>query len=165
MKHRVFAYGSNMHLPDLRGWMRGRGHGDAEVLSSAAATLWGWELVWNYRSPARNGGAANVRERIGAALPGVILEVDDAGLRALDEKEGHPGRYSRGESPVALDGSGGEAGAWLYVVRPEFRVEGMIPPRRAYLELVLAGARAHGLPEAHLRELEGVPVFEDTSPR
>ncbi len=161
MIHRVFAYGSNMHLPDLRRWMEGRGHGDGSILASSGALLDGWELVWNYRSPTRKGGAANVRERAGAVLPGVVLEVDAGGLRALDAKEGHPGRYSRGDALVEVQISGGTTGAWLYVVRPEFRSEGMVPPRRAYLELVLAGARAHGLPDKHLGILGEVPVFED----
>ncbi|MBW2464195.1 MAG: gamma-glutamylcyclotransferase [Deltaproteobacteria bacterium] len=150
-----------MHLPDLRRWMEGRGHGDGSILASYAALLDGWELVWNYRSPARRGGAANVRERAGAVLPGVVLEVDAGGLRALDEKEGHPGRYSRGDALVGVRMSGGTTSAWLYVVRPEFRSEGVVPPRREYLEVVLAGARAHRLPEEHVSSLGRVPVFED----
>ncbi|RLB54817.1 MAG: hypothetical protein DRJ42_08010 [Deltaproteobacteria bacterium] len=158
--HRVFAYGSNMHLPDLRRWMEDRGHGDGNVLNAYQGLLSGWELVWNYRSPARKGGAANVHRRAGVELPGVVLEVDDGGLLALDEKEGHPGRYSRGDAPVTVRVPAGETQAWLYVVRAEFRSAEVIPPRREYLDLVLAGARAHRLPKDHLRSLAKVPVFE-----
>lgn len=155
MIHRVFAYGSNMHLGDLRGWMERRGFGDGCIHGSRAAFLEGWELVWNYRSPSRSGGAANVQPATGAVLPGALLEVDARGLEALDYKEGHPGRYRRGEPPVPVKLEGGDvAEAWLYVVTTEYRQPHPVLPRLSYLRLMVEGAIHHGLPTWHVEALK-----------
>ncbi len=161
MIHRVFAYGSNMHLVDLRRWMNVRGFEDARVLGSSAAYLHGWELVWNYRSPVRLGGAANVQRRDGAVLPGALLDVDVRGLEALDRKEGHPGRYRRGPDLVEVEAASGRgAEAWLYVVTAEYRETDLVLPRAEYLTLMVEGALHHALPEWHVEALRRVETID-----
>ncbi len=158
--HRVFAYGSNMHLADLRRWMDDKAFGDARILGARAATLHGWELVWNYRSPSREGGAANVQRKEGGLLPGALVEVDARGLAAIDRKEGHPGRYRRGPDPVEVRLADEEtAHAWLYVVTDEYRQPSSVPPRAEYLRLLIEGALAHGLPEWHVEALRKVETL------
>jgi gamma-glutamylcyclotransferase (GGCT)/AIG2-like uncharacterized protein YtfP len=155
--HRVFAYGSNMHLADLRRWMVERSYEDARVLGSRAAYLSGWELVWNYRSPVRKGAAANVQPKTGAVLPGALLEVDVRALAALDRKEGHPDRYRRGPELVDVNLVGGETtDAWLYVVTAEYRQARSVRPRAAYLRLMVEGALQHDLPEWHVEALRRI---------
>ena len=72
----VFAYGSNMHLPDLARWAAERGLPTPVVRCARVATLEGYALTWDYRSPTRRGGAANVRPAPGTSTPGVALQVD-----------------------------------------------------------------------------------------
>ena len=154
MIHRVFAYGSNMHVPDLRAWMERKGFSDAQILGSRSALLHGWELVWDYRSPSRLGGAANVRPNQGKLLPGVVLDLDQRGLDAVDRKEGHPGRYDRTDRLVDVHlPTHDVVSAWLYVVTDAWREPEIVPPRRAYLKLVIEGALTHDLPEWHVEML------------
>ncbi len=158
---RVFAYGSNMCLPDLARWLRAKGHRPPADLRPRPALLPGHRLVWNYFSPPREGGAANVEPCPGRALPGIVFDVDAELLAALDRKEGHPERYSRGDAPRTVElPAGGTLDAWVYVVTPAWARAEPVPPRRAYLDLLVAGARAHGLPGWHVAELLATPTAD-----
>ena len=155
----AFAYGSNMHLPDLQRWLRQVGLKTDGVASAVPATVEGYRLVWNYFSKARDGAAANIEACAGQPLLGVALELDAVTLAAIDRKEGHPHRYSRGEATVfAKPLAGGAAlDVWLYQVQPEHVRAGYVAPRREYIELMIEAAQTHGLGEAYvasLRELE-----------
>lgn len=155
--HLVFAYGSNMHTGDLGSWLTRNGYAAAEIAVFGRAVLPDHELVWNYWSRSRGCGAANVRPRAGCDLPGLVLRVDERGLAALDCKEGNGALYDRGAAPqrVVLD-TGESVNAWLYVARPDrVRSESCLPSR-AYLDLLIAGAREHGLPAAHIKRLRAV---------
>ena len=57
--HWVFAYGSNMHLPDLKRWLGAQGCSKTGIHQITPAILEGFELVWNYWSPVRQGGAVS----------------------------------------------------------------------------------------------------------
>jgi hypothetical protein len=157
----VFAYGSNMatdELARLRPFSGGQATGVARV---EPAFLPGHRLVWNYRSRKRDCGVANVEPCSGRDLPGVALLVNAECLGAIDEKEGHPHAYSRGSSLVTVHlARGGEVDAWVYVVRPERRSAMPVLPNREYLQLLIDGARHHGLPAAHIRELEATPTAD-----
>lgn len=156
----VFAYGSNMELDDLARWLGERGYPQLVPIAMEPGMLPGYRLCWNYRSPARKGGAANVEPCDGPPLPGLALAVDAALLEAIDHKEGHPERYKRELLPVML-ASGRRIEAWVYRVTEDWRVEGEpVWPRGAYLELLLKGARHHGLPDWHIAALEEVPRAE-----
>ncbi len=159
----VFAYGSNMHLPDLARWIASRDLPPPRVQCLRLATLREHAIVWNYRSPGRRGGAANVAPAPGQAVPGVALLVDAATLHAIDRKEGHPARYSRGTTPKALELlTGGSMHAWVYEVTDAWRQPRQVPPRPEYLNLVIEGARRFGLPEWHLRILEATTTTRAT---
>lgn len=159
-EHWVFAYGSNMHLPDLRRWLGERGFGDLWLLEHRRAMLPDHRLVWNYYSPVRKGAAANVEHAPGHDLHGLALKVCDRLLGAIDVKEGHPERYNRGDTPVPtrlLTENGVRMDtSWLYVVRPKYLVEEFVPPRAHYLGLMVEAAREHGLPEDYVAGLENV---------
>ncbi len=161
----VFAYGSNMHLPDLVRWLREQGYEHPGPTRAEAATVEGYELTWNYRSTSRRGGAANAMPRAGGELRGLALEVDQALLLALDEKEGHPTRYDRGEAPIRAQflRAEGSVRAWLYRVTPTFQVAGDVAPRRAYLNLILEAAAQHELGEPYLAHLRRLPVADEES--
>lgn len=155
----VFAYGSNMDLDDLARWLRERGHPERAPHEICAAVLEAHRLVWNYRSPARKGGAANIEAHAASSLPGVCLLVDEALLQALDEKEGHPHRYARQLRRVRIAGDR-DAFAWVYAVTEAWCQDEPCWPRRAYLDIVLRGARTHELPTWHLDALAKVETVD-----
>jgi len=156
----VFAYGSNMDFPDLTRWAIQMGRGTPNILEFDRAVLRDFERVWNYRSAARGGGAANVQPCPGAEVWGLALQVDGPTLALMDAKEGHPGRYSRGTAPLALylPDRGTECAAWVYQVTPEFLIESGCPPTRAYLGLILQAAKKYDLPAEEIRRLEATVV-------
>ena len=156
--HPVFAYGSNMDLADLDRWLAEKGHRPGRPATSSPAVLEGWRLVWNYDSPTRRGGAANIEPAVGARLPGALLYVDGPLLAALDQKEGHPERYRRRRLPVR--GPAATVEAWAYVVTAPWRSSRAIWPRRVYLETVLRGARAFDLPPAHIAAIAATPTVD-----
>jgi hypothetical protein len=157
--HRVFAYGSNMHLPDLARWMEEHGRPAPAVHKIIPALLEQHRLAWNYRSRARGAGAANAWPSPGQQLPGIILEVDAATFAAIDAKEGHPNRYCRGttmEQLVGLDGD--PLHAWVYRVTPALLRPEPQWPTRAYLKLIRTAARTHNLPQWHQDHLASLPT-------
>ncbi len=156
--HPVFAYGSNMDLDDLDRWLAETGHRPGRPAAAYLAALDGWRLVWDYDSPTRRGGAANVEPAAGCVLPGALLYVDDPLLAAIDHKEGHPERYRRRRLPVRAAAVTVEA--WVYVVTDPWRADRAIWPRRVYLETVLRGARRFGLPPAHIADIAATPTLD-----
>jgi hypothetical protein len=161
--HWIFAYGSNMHLGDLARWLRANGSAEALPARVAAARIEDYELAWNYRSVARAGGAANAKSRAGAALRGLALWGDDRMLAALDRKEGHPDRYDRGDHPIraTLLADGATIPSWLYRVAPAHELEAAVPPRRAYLELLIEAAAQHGLGADYVAHLRQIPTSDE----
>ena len=157
----VFAYGSNMDVDDLRGWLARKGVEPDGLLRVERAMLAGYRLVWNYRSISRDGGAANVEPCEGRDLPGLTLSVDAKTLKAIDQKEGHPSYYSRGSSPLTVRlQDNGEVAAWLYVAVQARCSVTPVWPRRDYLQLLVDAARKHALPAWHVAELEATSTVD-----
>jgi cation transport regulator ChaC len=157
--HWVFAYGSNMHLQDLRRWLRENDHPEHGILRVLTASLSGFRLVWNYPSRRRGAGAANIEAHEGATLPGVVLEVDERTLNAIHAKEGHDHTYVGSLRRIALAG-GAEIDAWVYIVRPERCRSERVWPTTEYLELIIHAAKEHGLPASHIDELTRTPTSD-----
>jgi gamma-glutamylcyclotransferase (GGCT)/AIG2-like uncharacterized protein YtfP len=155
--HRVFAYGSNMHLVDLARWMKERELGRPAIHRQTVAELPGHRLVWNYWSPVREGGAANVEPHATAHVPGLLLEVDEATFAALDRKEGYPDRYLRSERTVRLP-SGTELASWVYSVRDAYRRPEPVWPKPSYLGLMIEAAQKLELPAWYREILHTMPT-------
>ena len=147
--HGIFAYGSNMHLGDLARWLDERGLAELAPLEARPARLVDHALDWHYHSMSRDGGAANVVPAPGAEVRGVVIHGCERLLEAIDAKEGHPVRYSRGTQPVpaACLHTGEVLEAWVYRVQPAYRTDAPVAPRAAYLQLMLEAAGHHGLGE------------------
>lgn len=155
----VFAYGSNMSLNHLRGWLRRRGV-QGRILRHEPAVLEGHELVWDYYSNSRRSGAANIRPQPGSVVHGLAILVEPAVLRGIDTKEGHSDQrfYVRGPNPknVQLLLSGQTVSTWVYISsnrqkRPQW-------PRRGYRNLLVRAARRYGFPERYINFLEQTPT-------
>jgi phage replication-related protein YjqB (UPF0714/DUF867 family) len=86
-------------------------------------------------------GVATVEPFDGIAVHGVVWELSDHDLAALDSAEGVPVRYRRDQLTVHTDD--GPSDAWVYI---DHRVDPG-PPRPGYLERIIDGAVHHGLPQ------------------
>jgi gamma-glutamylcyclotransferase (GGCT)/AIG2-like uncharacterized protein YtfP len=141
-----FAYGSNL---DWQNWSEfcARHGADPHCMKPiGAALLPDVELVFNYRSVLREGGALNIQPRKGQVVHGVLFEVNDRGWEALDLKESVAlGCYARTPC-VAILRNGQTTPVITYVVTPA-RIENFVAPSREYTEIVRRGLSAHGLPD------------------
>lgn len=156
-----FAYGSNMNPEQIR--ERCPGH---RVIG--LARLDDFELSFPLYSNRWNSGVASVQMHHGGAVWGVLYELDDDDMAALDRFEGFQGPgdqhnvYDREPVNVELvrpdDGSfPRRVRAHVYVARPS----NASPPTRAYLDVVLSGARHHALPEDYVEDLSATEVSAD----
>jgi hypothetical protein len=121
MTFRYFAYGSNMWAPRMRSRCP-----SARVVGTAI--LQGWQRV--YDKPSVDGSAKlNIRREPSSSVPGVVYEIDPLERHLLDRAEP---RYRPITTPVGL----------TYAYEGEATRK---PPFGWYVDLVVAGARSHGL--------------------
>ena len=90
-------------------------------------------------------------EDASSAVWGVLYEVDEACLANMDRVEDVPTAYQR-ERATVFDDAGRPQEATTYVANPT----GEFLPSRSYLEVILRGARASGLPAEYVRMLERI---------
>lgn len=135
---RYFAYGMNMDLDAVR-----RRCSTPEMLG--IARLDGFRFVINSR------GVATVARDQAGCVHGVLWELCDDDLAALDEFEGVAAGHYRREAADVLRPTG--EGEWSIIYVASDAVPG--PPRPGYLEAVIAAATTHGFPSGYLAELRG----------
>ncbi|HTY30956.1 poly-gamma-glutamate hydrolase family protein [Mycobacterium sp.] len=123
-----FAYGSNLCFRQMA--LRCPGAADPRP-----AVLADHDWLINQR------GVATVEPFAGAQVHGVLWQISDDDLAALDSAEGVPVRYRRDRLTVRT--RGGPAPAWVYI---DHRVDPG-PPRPGYLPRIIDGAVHHGLPQ------------------
>ena len=128
-----FAFGSNMDT----GQMAARCPG-AQALG--LATLEAHGLVFRGPSRHRGGGVLSVDEMLGDHVRGLLYQVSDVHIEALDRFEGAPAWYERVHRAV-IDDEGMSHTAVLYRL-PSRVVE--MPPTPAYLAQVVAAFQVHG---------------------
>ena len=156
-----FAYGSNM---------------DSAAMAKRCpkARVMGLARLPRHRFFIMSEGYASIKRDPRRSVLGVLWDVPLSDIPALDRYESlHSGLYSKISQPVVIDQAGTGSGlvkgtskrALLYVGRSGTAGK----PKSGYLENVLAAARAHGLPEGYLYELEhgepaprkpGTPLFK-----
>jgi hypothetical protein len=141
-----FAYGSNLSSERMR---RSDRAPSARIVGTAA--LSGHVLAWHKRG-ADGTGKCTIRPTGSRAdgVWGVLWEIDAADVERLDAVEG-PG-YERVDVEVTTANQ--KMSAFSYRARTTY-VDEALRPADWYREVVLAGAREHGLPAAWIRSLEG----------
>ncbi|MDW8404339.1 gamma-glutamylcyclotransferase family protein [Chloroflexus sp.] len=143
-----FAYGSNMLSERLCSRVP-----SAQVIGRAR--LEDWRLVFNKRS--RDGSAkANLTASLGDTTWGVLYEVDAQDLNKLDKIEGGYQRIS-----VQICKPDGEK-----VTAATYVSTDVVDNQTAYewyKNMVIAGAREHGLPQDYIAYLEGFPSQPSTT--
>jgi gamma-glutamylcyclotransferase len=114
-----------------------------------AAELPDHRLAFLRRSIRWGAGVVDIVPAPGRSVWGVLYELP-LGPGELDAKEGAGFAYRRREVDVLLGGSSFAAFAYEVIEKEPADV----PPRRDYLDLLVTGAREHGLPEHYVAELE-----------
>ena len=153
-----FGYASNLD-PDQ---MRSRAPGHRVV---GLAALRDHQLQFPRFSNDWGGGTASPAPRHGPTVWGIVFEVGEQDLAALDRYEGFKGpgdqhnHYDRADITVELtrpdDGSiPRRLRAHTYIAR----ASNPSPPSRRYLDTILKGARHHRLPEEYIASLAAIPV-------
>lgn len=142
MSELYFAYGSNLNVARLRRRVASARVRSAAWLADRALTL--------DKRGADGSGKANLAERPGARVWGVLYEIDVAHWPRLDRCE--PGYLRVAVSAFAAGGA--RCAAQTYVSRQLTRDP---LPFSWYKRLMIEGAREHGLPEDWLALLEGLP--------
>ncbi len=151
-KMKYFAYGSNMLNERLR----------ARVSSAGNPTLFtlpGWTLRFHKKSTDGSGKCNLVKSASkDAVIHGIIFDVAEIQIGALDEAEGLGKGYSREKWKLEIDGSLQEVS--VYLAETGF-VDDSLVPYDWYRDLVLAGAEQHALPEDYVTMLQSVPFVAD----
>jgi gamma-glutamylcyclotransferase (GGCT)/AIG2-like uncharacterized protein YtfP len=137
-----FAYGGNMS----RAQMKSRA---GNILEEHNAQLANFELRFNKKVRGGSGGA-NVQPAQGKTVYGVLYKIEESAFRSLDRFEGVPQHYRRIEVRVTPDG-GAPVPAQVYIAT---KVENGLRPAPHDLQLILAGAGEHSLPQSYIDEIK-----------
>ena len=143
-----FAYGSNMSSAQMAARCPG-------AVALGAARRPGYRLAFDKWSDGRGGLVADILVSPSDEVWGVLWEVNEAHVAALDRYEGVArGQYRRVVVEVETP-TGGPAQAYAYVIS-EAGEEGATTA--SYRALLIEGAREHELPPEYVRFLEAVAV-------
>lgn len=145
MTVKYFAYGSNMAAEVMEGLCpRSRFLG--------VARLDGYRLAFTRRSIRTGTGVADVIPARDETVWGVLYEIEDDELTAIDRKEGYGWAYTRVLCPVLLAAGGQGQGAVVYTVR--VKEPAQVLPSRQYLDRLILAAHERRLPNTYVEKLE-----------
>jgi hypothetical protein len=154
-----FAYGSNLNQEDLKEWCVRHCKPILELRMRSVGLLRGRCLDFTACSKARHCGVADIVLDEKSAVYGVVFEVSSEEVEVVDEKAGiKGGQYKRNYVTVHLMPSGAvEEDVLTYeVVNKKL---GRYKPSQEYLDVIIKGAQAYGLP---LASTEKMKSFETT---
>jgi gamma-glutamylcyclotransferase (GGCT)/AIG2-like uncharacterized protein YtfP len=143
-----FSYGSFLDSETLRRHCPG-------ARFVARALLPNFEVQFNFLSRTYGGGVTGVEPTPGRLARGILYEAPEEEMARLDTVEAVPeGLYYR-QTVLVVDESGRILEAETYrTTRPR----GPFRPSRRYLDLMVKGAREHGLDPDYISELERTPT-------
>ena len=157
-----FAYGSDLDPEEMKVCCPGH----AVV---GLAVLHDHRLAFPLYSNHWQGGVAGLVHAHGERVWGVLFELSDTDLQALDEHDGWKGPgnqhnlYEREPVTVELvrplDGS---APRRVRAATYSPRVSNPSPPSRRYLVALLRGAEHHRLPEEYVERLRGIAAAPES---
>ena len=118
---------------------------------------WHFQLLGEARLPDYQFGAdlrgfASAEPKKGANVLGVLFDVDQYCIDALDEFEGYPDVFKRPEVEV-VDSFGHKYKAWIYI-QPADQLGGKTI-KDEHMRRIIAGALENRLPEQWIKFLEG----------
>ena len=138
---------------DHRDWARWCSDHDANpsgLIEIGPAWLPDYTLQFHYFSTSRKAGAADVVPAgRGSVVPGLLFEVDEKTLTAIDEKEGLPYAYER-RNVTVIDAGGRLRKAITYAVQKHRYSKDYEQPNASYVELIQRNLLRNNLPIEHL---------------
>ena len=144
MPHLYFAYAPNMEPRRFRRLC-------PRATLVGPARLPGHRLAFSRYSRQRRGGSTDIVPDPEGEVWGVLYEVSDADLEALDRSEDVPAAYRR-LTVVVEDAEGRERQAVTFVANRT----GDFLPHPDYLRLIVEGAEARGLPPHYVDALREI---------
>jgi gamma-glutamylcyclotransferase len=149
----VFAYGSNM----LTAWIQSPSRAPG-AKPAGLALLEGFRLRWNKHSRRDGSGKCTIEEsgRHDDFVWGVLYALAPSDKKRLDQAEGLGHGYGERTITVLLAGKPMRVLAYYATA-----TDPNISPYDWYRELVVAGAREHGLPPEYVANLESVVTTTD----
>jgi len=163
-----FAYGSNLNQKDLDQWKARKPHYknlDLKLKKKGNACLPFYRLGFTRKSVTRgNMGAADIVEEKNpdSKVWGVIFEINQAQLEAIQEKEAYPSYYQ--QAPVEVIDSNGDRQRCIsyQAVVPDDKKRQFLfyKPHPEYYEVVRKGGEDHGLPAEFFKQLKTASVTE-----
>ena len=158
-----FAYGSNMDKDDLDKWCKNRGYPLVRCSSVLPVKLSGYKLTFNYFSPTRQCGAANIVKSKVEHVYGLLLEIEDSALDTIRSKEGYSyDRSKRYYDEIRVDVETFDGmkikDVFTYKVVRERQTTDHQPPATAYLDLLIRNAVRYGFPRDYINYLKAVPA-------
>jgi gamma-glutamylcyclotransferase (GGCT)/AIG2-like uncharacterized protein YtfP len=143
---RYYAYGSNLCSRYLKEYC-------PSAVFVTKADLPNYRIEFRRYSHGMGGGISTIMEAPGRLIRGVIYEVPEGEIGAMDKLEGVPeGLYLR-ETFLVLGADCNWHRADLYrIAKPE----GPHAPAKRYVDLMVEGAREHGLDPKYVAELSAL---------
>ena len=150
-----FVYGSSLDADAFAAWARDHGYRVPDFSRAVPARLPGWRIAFDAPSRMWGGAVASLAEAAGDGAWGLALPLPGEARGLVDHKEGAvSGLYE--PMAVTLETANGPVPGVAYRVAPSRRLPDEGPPAPAYLDAVIRGARAHGLPADWVARLESM---------
>jgi hypothetical protein len=160
MSYRYFAYGSTLCHEHVTEWAGEHGYQGLSLDEGTLAVLDDFELVLSVPSKYWMGAVGTLEPRSGASVYGVLFDLPgDAGDKIRHKEGVATGLYREVELEVRLFSGGAEdatvqlVSAWGFRAAEGRSVENPPPASQRWLDIVLRGAKEHGLPDLWLAEL------------
>ena len=149
---RYFAYSTVLDRAAFETWRAEHGYGAFELQGGVLAEAPDVDLVYDFPSRWWGGRVAGLVDRPGAAVFGRLFTVAGPDWPIVMHKEGAITGMCV-ERPVWVQAGGERLEATAFTTNPaRASLDGPVSPR--FVEALLRGARAAGLPEAYLARLE-----------
>jgi len=151
-----FAYGSNLDREDWVKYCLVKKFPVPPLANERTAYLSGWKLVFNFFSPKRMGGVANITPtgQEGDRVYGAVYEVLEPYMKIIDLKEGAPKAYERRKVTVVLPEGRRLTDVTTYTVIKTREMNQHVPPTKDYLALITKNGKRLGFPPDYVKSLE-----------
>jgi len=116
-----------------------------------------YELSFTHYSSGWNGGVADIVEKEGQEVWGLVFEITEPDLESLDVYEGYPDVYTRFQVAVHTDATTLQ-GVWVYSVVDK---KDIIAPSQHYLNIIRSAAKQFAFPQSYQTSLSEVIVKEN----
>ena len=146
-----FAYSTVLDPAAFEEWRHQHGYDFFSLPASERVEALDVGLVYDFPSRWWGGRVAGLEDRPGSTVHGVVFSIAPVDWPIVQHKEGVVTHMSV-ERPVRVRGASGEREATAFTTAPARRsVDGPVSPR--FVEALVRGARAAGLPEAWIASL------------